>query len=253
MKRLLAFEFSKLFRRPTFYVCLLICLCATLLTYLSNIGAQAFFQALDPTAYISLYEALLPSMANMALPWAGGILAILTVCYDFDNQTLKNIYARGFSRRQLFYAKLVVSLTATVMMAFSCLLLNLLLSGTTFYADGASYLRLPLLFLGQLLILLGYTALGLLFAFLVRRTGKAVALLFITPLAVSTVLAVIDMYNSIVRNGVVLSDFWLDSLSVIFTSTEPYHPNLWGAMLAAVIYPAVFVLFGRLANCKIDL
>lgn len=253
MKRLLAFEFRKLFRRPTFYACLSICLCGTLLAYLTNRGAQALMQALDPTMYLSLYEALLPSLANGVLPWAGGIFAILTVCYDFDNKTLKNIFARGFSRRQLFYAKLLVSLSATAMMAAACLLLNLLLCSLTFYADAAPYQRLPILLLGQLIVLLGYTALGLLLGFLIKRTGKAVALLFVIPLAVSAVLSVADLYNSIVQNNLTLSIFWLDSLATVFASLDPYQPFLWGAILAAVIYVAIFILLGRLVSRRIEL
>ena len=127
MKRLLAFEFRKLFCRQTFYVCLVVCLAATVLSFLLNVWSQQLIQTIDPTIYISHYEALLSSMANGALHWASGIFAILTVCYDFDSQTLKNIFARGVSRRQLFYAKLIVSLSATAMMAAACLLLNLLL------------------------------------------------------------------------------------------------------------------------------
>ncbi len=54
-----------------------------------------------------------------------GIVTALLVCDDYEQQTIKNIYARGYSRSQVYFSKLIsVFLAVTVMFALADSLLK---------------------------------------------------------------------------------------------------------------------------------
>ena len=45
-----------------------------------------------------------------------GIFMAVFVCHDFSQQTIKNVYARGYQRTTVYFAKYFISLVATLLM-----------------------------------------------------------------------------------------------------------------------------------------
>ena len=107
MSKLLHFEWRKLWRQKSLYICFGFGL---LIIFLSVLSLKSF-DILD-TAMNMVYLAL-----NNGFTVFLGIFIALFICQDYNQQTIKNIYARGYGRNAVFFSKYLISLFVTVLMA----------------------------------------------------------------------------------------------------------------------------------------
>ncbi|MCR5786697.1 MAG: hypothetical protein K6G28_03280 [Acholeplasmatales bacterium] len=148
MKRIIVFEFKKLFKSVPFYVILGICLIITLLnvsivSIVQNIGYQVF----DDTTkkYVTVYNdyqmlknvssGIISLISMISLLWLIFIAIFNSEDYRFD--TIKTIKGRGFNNTNTYLAKYVVSLVAILLITAICILLyvvglNLLIKNKAF-------------------------------------------------------------------------------------------------------------------------
>ena len=136
MKQLLRFEFRKLFRSKAFYVCCAISVAFILITALTTKALEPELKKLDEN-YQSVYSGLTmlkDVFSNGQIAILGGIMISILVCEDFTSDTLKNVYARGYTRQHVFYAKVVSTLSAYFIVIFADMLLSVLFG--TFMFDG---------------------------------------------------------------------------------------------------------------------
>ena len=109
MTKLLKFEWRKLWRQKSLYICFGIGL---LIIALSLLSMKNIFNTVDD-AMTTLFVSLNAGFTSFL-----GIFIALFVCQDFAQQTIKNIYARGYRRTTVYFAKYFISLAATLLMAF---------------------------------------------------------------------------------------------------------------------------------------
>ena len=119
MFRLLNFEFRKLIRQKSFYICIGVMLAlllfsaytAELMTSESGIenpelnGTNYLMEAVSSSALFSVLAVFIP----------------LFVCEDYASGTIRNVITRGFSRFEIFAAKLIAVIFASVFMTAVCL------------------------------------------------------------------------------------------------------------------------------------
>ena len=104
MNNLIKFEFRKLFKSKSFYICLLICIGLVLLSGLTTKIMVESREVIDlPSKYSMLQGAV--SFGNITL--ISAIYTALFVCEDESSNTLKNIYAKGYTRGNVFISKLM--------------------------------------------------------------------------------------------------------------------------------------------------
>lgn len=106
MKNLLKFEFHKLFKQKSFYICTIIMLVLSFFSILLNksLANNPELNMAMPMVMSSLLTAVNSSNFTMIC----GIFIALFVCTDYDQQTIKNVYSRGFSRSKVYFAKYIV-------------------------------------------------------------------------------------------------------------------------------------------------
>lgn len=105
---LLKFEWRKLWRQKSLYICFGIGL---LIITLAMLTSKTFDTLTD--AVNTMFVVLSTGFTSFL-----GIFIALFVCQDFAQQTIKNIYARGYRRTTVYFAKYFISLAATLLMAF---------------------------------------------------------------------------------------------------------------------------------------
>jgi ABC-type transport system involved in multi-copper enzyme maturation permease subunit len=135
MKNLLKLEFVKLKRRKSFYICTLIMLG---LIIISNLTIKAFLSLLpdvigDITS--SGIDSLVSGLSNSSFTLITSIFVILFVCEDYTNQAIKNIYAKGYSRTNVFLSKIISVVISTTIM-FLIVEIASFISGTLFFGIG---------------------------------------------------------------------------------------------------------------------
>ena len=116
MKKLLTLEFRKLSRQKSFYVCGAL---AVAFVFLSAALTKLIVQNSEdatmtlPSAVDTLASALQGANATLLI----GIFTALFVCGDHSDGTIKNIYAKGYTRTSVYFAKFAVVIAA----AYTCM------------------------------------------------------------------------------------------------------------------------------------
>lgn len=172
MKKLIKFEFRKLFKSKSFFICLVVCLGLVLLGGLTTkvLLENSEGEIATPTALSMLKGAI--GSANVVL--ISGIFVALFVCEDDTSGTIKNIYARGYSRRDVFISKYLVSLVSILIFTFSSMLLSFLFGLATW----SSELKIPnnyfITMLAQIVMMIAYHAVFFTISSKVRSNGSKI-------------------------------------------------------------------------------
>ncbi len=121
MGQLFRFEFRKLFRQKSFYICGCVLIGLILLTAITlnmiyslsqgnmEAGGVTVSASDDGFLYTGIYM-LVGAVSSSNFTIVLAIFLSLFVCSDYTNGTLKNIIARGYSRTRIYAVKYMVSL-----------------------------------------------------------------------------------------------------------------------------------------------
>lgn len=204
MGNMLKFECRRLFKKPSFYVCLGLCAAFIILNIV--VMRIAFNEALRYYDSMSNFkerfaEDFSPHMLvlnNVGVSMMSTIMAIfmgIFVCEDRVKGTIKNIYARGYSRTDVFLAKFIVA-NITAILIFAAITLVAYISGLVMFATKpfeVTPLKVNgvwLLVLGKLVAVLGVTALYFMLSELIGTTGFSIAANIFLPSIASAVLSI---------------------------------------------------------------
>lgn len=251
MKKLLHFELFKLRNQKSLYICSAIVLVALFLTMLMNklmfdtfSGSifEEFMEMSKPTAVSSMLTAVSASDFTLIV----GIFIALYVCGDFGQHTIKNIYSRGFSRTSVYFSKLIICVAYTVAMYIISLLFALILGCAFFGGYEAESGRVVALIFGQLIACIAYSTVAFSISFMVRKNGVAIALTIVIPLVLTLILSLIDV--AISSETFALSDYWLDGILTNLSQSSASNKTIITGYLLPVVYGALFVSAGFLAN-----
>ena len=204
MGNMLKFECRRLFKKPSFYVCLGLCAAFIILNIV--VMRIAFNETLRYYDSMSNFkerfaEDFSPHMLvlnNVGVSMMSTIMAIfmgIFVCEDRVKGTIKNIYARGYSRTDVFLAKFIVA-NITAILIFAAITLVAYISGVVMFATKpfeVTPLKVNgvwLLVLGKLVAVLGVTALYFMLSELIGTTGFSIAANIFLPSIASAVLSI---------------------------------------------------------------
>ena len=204
MGQLFRFETRKIIRQKSFYICfgisfLILVLNAIIMKISANdAGNDIVF---SPVKFSM--SAIVGSSFIMLL----GIFTALYCCDDVSNNTMKNIYSKGYSRAKVFFAKYIVSLSASLIVAIAFFLISFMLGKVLGNADEAITGTFAGSIILQLLVVVGYHAVYFSLAMIIGKVGGSVALNIVGPMLVFTVLSLLA---SLLKIDFDFSEFWLD-------------------------------------------
>lgn len=261
MGKLIRFELRRLRGMKSLYICVAIVIAMVLLSAATTILLQTAFSqapqeimgtmgdmsdfASDPTSV------LVGALNNGSFVIIAGVFISILVCEDFGYQIVKNIYARGFSRQQVYAAKLVTSLLATVIMyvlvELAAYLIGGLLFGFTIQFDS----HLLGLLGAQFVVILANSVFSFLLASLIRKNSGAIAAIILVPTLMDLLLTVIAMLLKLESSA--LSGYWLSSMSIKLSVPSVTPEEMLGCVIASVVLIPVMAVLGSLASKRIDL
>lgn len=235
MGKLLRLEFRRLSRQTSFYVCtvgvilLLILMLATLYAdFLSVLDSQGAADVLLVSTDLSAFYTFMC------------VFVIVFVCDDYSQQTIRNIFARGYTRGQVYFAKLISTVTAVTIMYV------LMLSAAFFMslrALGNGPVEWGMFFavLGtQFVMILAYVSLYYCLAAVTTRTGLSICLAFLLPSLIQLLL------------GQELSQYWLDGLHESLSYLQMDSRDLLLCLGLSLFYIAAFTTVGYFSTRKKD-
>ena len=277
MGNMLKFECRRLFKKPSFYVCLGLCAVFTILTiavsranfndmlkyYSSSIGDEYSYYSLEnmKETFAKKFSPDMLALNNTGISMMSTIMAIfmgIFVCEDRVRGTIKNIYARGYSRTDVFLAKFIVaSVTATLI--FIAITLVAYISGWIMFATKPFAVEplkvngIWLLILGKFVAILGVTALYFMLSELIGTTGFSIAANIFLPSVASMILYIgLELIYFVASKGdnfnyeavMKIAEYWIYSLASSGFAEEMKVEDYVGHLCASGGY---VILFGFLS------
>ena len=212
MLKLLKFEYRRLFRRISLYVCLGIV--AVPVLYVFYLIGTVYFDEND-VSRMSMFQILQQMISIANLNTLIVVFTSIFGCEDKARGTVKTIYSLGYSRYKIFFAKFAASATAAAMMYAVVLIFGLicgLLFAETSYQDVSSegilgrmeYAEEPNLvvyIIQQFMIIMGVHAFYYMIAELIQKTGVSIVLGIFAPGIVSSIYGVITFIMCNIAEG----------------------------------------------------
>lgn len=245
MKNLVRFEFHRLVRMKSLYFCFLACVVMLFLNaVLANVSADAAEEA--GQAADTAFSFAKGGISSAVFGTISGIFVALYACDDSANDTIKNIYGKGYSRGNVYFSKYLASLTACLIYGVLIILLSFGV-GFIFFQVGEPQGNYIVDILLQLLIVVAYHALFFMISSSIGKIGITIAINIILPMVISLLLTAGD---AALNWDFKLASLWLDSglstLGAATVSAQGYAVTI----SISVCYTAIFLLLGHLLQRK---
>lgn len=251
MNNLLKLEFTRLKRQKSFYVCTIIMVALLFLSLLTTNALMNASPELAAEFTGSGIESLVSGMNNSSFTLIASIFAVLFVCEDYDQQIVKNIYARGYSRKNVYLSKMISVLAATSVM-FIVIELAALALGTAFFGLGEFGNFKFLAVVGtQYVVAMANIALAFATASIFRKNGGSIAVIILVPMLVGVVCGLADSLLKI--EEFTLTSLWLSNFMTDVSTLAVSTQRMLVCLVGSLIYIPVFVIAGLYFNKKIEL
>lgn len=252
MGKLLKFEFRKLQKSKGFYICLFLSLGMLLLSAFST-KALMGNPEMSGLAY-PLADFVRETLSNGNVVLLTGIFVAIFACEDDSCGTIKNIYAKGYSRENVFFAKYIVSLAGVMIIVLLDFLISYLYS-LAYFDTTAEKGNLVVDIIGQIVVMIAYHAIFVAISAWMKKTGGAVAFNIVGPSLVSLVLTMIDIVLKLKDklDGFLFSNYWIQAFMYDFTLASPSTSAIVTGLVGSAIYIALAIVLGLLASKKKEL
>lgn len=255
MKNLFLLEIRKLLLSKSFYVCVGIMLAFSLLAVgfyyvadklLKAITAEELLpDAVLPEVIITVNDVMISAAATSSFTMLMGIFTAVFICEDYNRNTIKNVYSHGFSRDQVFFAKMIVVAIATAAAYVLTLLFNFFI-GLIFFGKFGEMNNL-FLYLDQFLTALVYVSFVAFICFSFRKISYAVLFLLFAPRIFGMILSFIDLL--IDSETFKLAYYWFN-VFMEEVSAPADTKTLLTVGIGSIAYTALFTVLGWLVNRK---
>ncbi len=239
MKQLLKLEMRKLKKQKSFYICTLLMIA---LLFLSTLISKALESA--GTAYTMAAGAV----SGCSFLTIAGIFVALLVCDDYEQQTIKNIYSRGYSRKQVYFSKYITAFLAVTVM-FVLVTASAFQFGKMYFGtENGSIGALLRLLAVQYVICMANMSFFFALAAVLRKNGASIAAVLVAPMLVNMILTLADSF--IKSEKLALSRLWISSFLSELSSLNFEQNRLKLCLAASLLYIPFFLMIGFFLHKK---
>lgn len=257
MSNLLKYDFYKLIRSKSFYIC------AVISVLLSGLGVYLFAWDYNNLGYnmFKPYDSLMGIADGLASVSLLIIIAIsIFIPSDFSFGTIKNMISAGASRVNIYLSKLVVSCA----IAFSYIVINIICCGIVGACMGEvgeytrdTYLTLLKMCGYSLLVQLALVSLCVMIGFLIRKKSIVITVvILINTVGVGIIGPIIDFYvNRIpsVKDFSLVKYFPGSYLNVGMSIDSMPKNDLITSLIVCGVYIVVCTVIGMIVFKKVDI
>ena len=218
MNSLLKLEFRKLRKQKSFYIILAIMVALIAISALVSKLLESLANEFEEIADAMSTDApsftgtgiLLGFVSSSMFTTLTAIFVAIVVCDDYESQIIKNIFARGYSRTDFFFAKMIYVIVTTSIMFIASVAAAAVFSAALFGISGD---------IGKIVILLSVQYLACLSMVLmffgistvIKKLGGTIAANIIAPILINLVLSLVNSLLNIENFS--FTDIWLSSFT----------------------------------------
>lgn len=255
MGKLFLFEARKLARQKSLYVCFAISV--ALLIFIAVVNA--FSQSLADRYGDGLQDGELVfgvaaftknTFTNCNFFLLLSVIITLFCCNDYSNETIKNIYAKGYSRAKVYFTKYLFSLILSLVLAASCIIISYALGAIFAKPDDGDQLA-PIM-ICQLITVIGYHGIFFSVSMMLTKTGGSLAINILAPTFFGLIL---ELLTALVQSAVSgceinFNYIWFDSVFAGLYEIPVKTETFIRAVLMSFIYAGGFVTVGYFVNSR---
>lgn len=254
MKELIKLELRKLVKQKSLYICLAIMLVLILMSAIVYKVLMASAMDLgDLVTDMNNIDGIfftLTTLSSADFLIIMGIVIAITFCYDFEEQTIKNIISRGYNRKSIYFSKVISILCATAFTFIVCFAFSFAL-GAIFFGLGDGNLLSMLGLIGlQFLVCLAYSMFFTFICAICKKMAIAITMNIVAPLVLTLVVTIAD--SAIRSETFKVADYWLDGMITNATTLSISTTSIIIALVGAVVYASIFITCGVLINKKTE-
>ena len=247
MKALLKFEFRKLFQNKAFYICLGIAIFLLVInTITSKVMAdinkemmeEAYAEMGIKVEYSFSALALLKAVFNSNVAIVEGVVVSIIVCEDFAGDIIKNIYSKGYKREQVFFAKLLSSLAAFLMIIIGGMIISFLLGVALTGQLGSVGKNFAGSVICIYLVAIAYFAIYYAIAIIFKKVAPSIVLTILGPTGVTILLILANLF--IKNEEITLSDYWISGVMTNLSYTDVETKSIVTAIIVSTLVIAGF-------------
>ena len=244
MIKLLKFELRKLRQSKSFYIIFGLGLLSIILFMILGKVLTDVFATPDGNPLASMLV-VLPNSGFVSLL---GVYLVIFACGDFSQHTIKNIYARGYSRTTVYFTKYLLSLAVTLAVALFYMLFSflfaLVLGGHVASIAGYMWGCLAL----QFWVLVGMHGMFFGVAMICSKTGVGI---FVNVVGIELLFTLLNLLIQIAKIKFNILDYYLEMILANLMGGAPLTTaELVRAIVMPVVYAVGFVTAGWLVNHK---
>ena len=259
MGALLKFEFRKLFRNKAFYICLGIALFLLIINTITNKVMADLSREMMEEAYAEIgitYEyafsaiALLKQVFNNNTAIVEGVVVSIIVCEDFAGDIIKNIYSKGYSRAQVYFAKLLSSLTAFLMIIVAGMIISFTLGVALTGELGSTGKNFAGAVICIYLVSIAYFAIYFAISMIFKKIAPSIVLSILGPTGITVLLV---LANLLIKNDdISLSDYWISGVMSNLSLSDVEIKTIVTAIIVSAVVIAGFGCLSFFMNNKKD-
>lgn len=256
MNSLLKFEFRKLKRQKSFYITLIIMaamLLITGITYKIILSMPEISEAAATTGEtipLNFSDFVLGFTSASMFSMLTSIFVSIVVCDDYDNQIVKNIYARGYSRKDHYFAKLIYVFAVTSLMFLFAVVFSAVIAGAFFGFEGING-KMFILLGGQYVVCMAGVALSYGVASAIRKLGGTIAVNIIVPMFIPLLLGLAD--EALKIKDFKITDVWISSFLTSLINPNEVTGRIVACVLGSIAYAVAFIAAGYAVNKKAEI
>lgn len=206
MNRLNKFNVYNLFKQKSFYICTIFLIALASLGIIANVISANFIT--HKAANIHSNDTVLGFLSPSSFELFVAIFIALFYTLDISNGTMKNIIARGFSRKQVFVSKfMTIMFGVTIMFILSFIfsyIITLIAGGKIDALNGNVLSKIGVYYLN----VLGIASLYTLISSIVSKSSGALVACILTNFLAPTLLFTLDTLLKLKAN-ISISKFWI--------------------------------------------
>lgn len=265
MRELLRFEFHKLFRAKVLYICagvmILLIVLFIGIDKLTDMGLEAVGLQLSEDEFSEEMFSImgigfganngmtrmLSAMSNVYVMVLFGVFIAVYTCGDYGNGVIKNILTKGYSRTKVFFAKYIVTLSASLCYGLIAFLTGFV-TGSAFWNIGNQWgIQVIGLLALQLLAIAAYNAFFQFLAAALKKMGPAMALSIVIPIMLPLVITIVQLLT---QTDITLSRYWLAGCIDSVSKAGASAADTLTSGLVSAAYLLLCTLFGWLIARK---
>ena len=253
MRELLRFEFRKLRTQKSFYICLAVMLAMLLVSGITTkiilnipeIASAA--EATGDTVPATFSDFLLGFSSASMFSMLTAIFVSIIVCTDYESQIVKNIYARGYSRNNHYFAKLIYAFAATTFMFLFAVIFAAIIGGALFGVGGING-KTFILLVGQYIVCMSGVALSFAIASIMKKLGGTIAVNILFPMIIPLLFELAD--TALKLKNFKVAEVWVSSFLTSLMNPNEVAGRIVACVLGAIAYAVAFIAVGYVINKK---